>query len=304
MSIRMLRTLIAIDDHKTFSAAADAVFVTHAAVSQQMRALEENWGVQIFDRTRRTPELTPVGRALVARAREVVRGYDQILPSVTGETGVSGEVALGALPTTLTTLVPQVISLLMARHPDVHVHLNPGLTTAMISQLERGALDVALITRPETLPPDLEFMEIAEEPVQLLASLETQSDDPLELLSSHSFIRFNRDAVVGHMIETWLQKKGIRVNETMELDSLEAISSMVHANLGVAMAPRRCVRVRNPLALKRLSLGPDAPVRRLGLAHRRDNPRSRILSELHSLCLRVIESASAVNAGPDRTTPE
>ncbi|WP_300035130.1 LysR family transcriptional regulator [uncultured Roseobacter sp.] len=292
MSIRTLRTLIAIDDHKTFSAAADAVFVTHAAVSQQMRALEENWGVQLFDRSRRTPELTPLGRALVAKAREVVRAYDQILPSVLGETGVSGEIALGALPTTLTTLVPSVISMLMARHPDVRVRLFPGLTTGMVSQLERGALDAALITRPETLPPGLAFHDIAEEPVQLLASQDTDSDDPFELLAKMPFIRFNRDAVVGHMIEAWLQKKGLRVNETMELEDLEAISSMVQANLGVAIVPRRCVQMRAPLPLKRLSLGPDAPVRLLGLAHRHDNPRTRIITELHALSLRAVAENS------------
>ncbi|WP_299777369.1 LysR substrate-binding domain-containing protein [uncultured Roseobacter sp.] len=289
MSIRTLRTLIAVHDHKTFSAAADAVYVTHAAVSQQMRALEENWGIQLFDRSKRTPELTPLGRALVAKARDVVRAYDQMLPSVLGESGVSGEVSLGALPTTLTTMVPSAISMLVDAYPEVRVRLFPGLTIQLVSQLERGALDAAIISRPQLVPAGLEFLEIAEEPLQLLASRDVQSDDPFELLAKHPFIRFNRDAVVGHMIESWLQKKNIRVSEAMELDGLEAISSMVFANLGVAIAPKRAVKTNNPLPLKRLSLGEDAPVRRLGLAFPRDTAHGPILTELHSVCLRSVQ---------------
>lgn len=288
MSIRTLRTLIAVQDHKTFSAAADAVFITHAAVSQQMRALEENWGVQLFDRSKRTPELTPLGRALVAKARDVVRAYDQMLPSVLGEDSVSGEVKLGALPTTLTTLVPSAISMLVKSYPQVHVRLFPGLTHQLVSQLERGVLDAALISRPQLIPPRLEFRDIAEEPLQLLASLDTDSDDPFELIANHPFIRFNREAVVGHMIESWLQKKNIRVTETMELDGLEAISSMVYANLGVAIAPKRAVQSASPLPLKRLSLGEDAPIRKLGLAYPQDTTRSRVLTALHQTCLQSV----------------
>ena len=100
MSIRMLRTLIAVAEHKTFSAAADAVYVTHAAVSQQMRTLEQEWQVTLFDRSRRTPELTPAGRAIVARAREVVRAYDTILAAALGEEGLRGEISVTHTPTT------------------------------------------------------------------------------------------------------------------------------------------------------------------------------------------------------------
>ncbi|GFE50055.1 LysR family transcriptional regulator [Roseobacter cerasinus] len=289
MSIRTLRTLIAVHDHKTFSAAAGAVHVTHAAVSQQMRTLEDSWGVQLFDRSRRTPELTPLGRALVAKARDVVQAYDQMLPSVLGDSGVSGEVSLGALPTTLTTLVPSAISMLVAASPQVRVRLFPGLSNQLVSQLERGALDAAIITRPDLLSARLAFLDIAEEPLQLLASPDIACDDPFELLAKYPFIRFNRDAVVGHMIESWLQKKGIRVHEAMELDGLEAISSMVYAKLGVAIAPRRSVQNGSPLPLKRISLGEDAPIRRLGLAFPQESARRPVLTELHRVCLRAVE---------------
>ncbi|MDW3116431.1 MAG: LysR family transcriptional regulator [Roseovarius pacificus] len=289
MSIRMLRTLIAVDDHHTFSAAAEAVHVTHAAVSQQMRALEEEWQITLFDRSRRTPELTPTGRAIVAKAREVVRAYDSIVSSVVSQDSLKGDVALGAVPTTLTGLAPLAISVLKQRFEGLHVRLYPGLTTHLIAQIERGTLDAAIISRPMVMPQGLDYREIAEEPMQLLAAQDSDSDDPMELLGRLPFIRFNRDAVVGQTIEAWLQSKGIRVRETMELEGLEAISSMVYANLGVSIVPAGCVTTANPVPVKRLALPEDAPTRHLGLVHRRDTARMRVLDELDAALSRAVD---------------
>ena len=92
MSIRHLRTLLAVRDHGSFSAAGDAVLITHAAVSQQMKALELSWNIALFDRRPRSPQLTPLGHAFAAKAEAVVR------PMIT------------CLPTSLTGLILTVIS--------------------------------------------------------------------------------------------------------------------------------------------------------------------------------------------------
>lgn len=277
MSIRQLRTLLAIQDHGSFSAAAAACHVTHAAVSQQMKALETLWGVALFDRKGRRPELTPTGRALAAKADEIIRAYDGILASVIGDQGFQGEFVLGAVPTTLTGLVPLALSLLRQRHADLRVTIYPGLSRQLMQQLDRGAIDAAIITRPDLLPQGLACLDIAAEPMQLLAPPQTDSDDPIELLRTRPFIRFDRNAIFGQMVEGWLQKHKITVRDSMELEGLEAISSMVMANLGVSIVPKRCVRNMNPLPVKRLALSGNPPARQLGLAYRDGTPKLSVI---------------------------
>lgn len=289
MSIRLLKTLVAVADHKTFSAAADAVFITHAAVSQQMRTLESELGIPLFDRSHRTPELTPLGRAVVARARKLVMDYDSLVPSVLGDDGLTGDVVLGAVPTTLIGLAPLSMSILRTRFPDLRVRITPALTATLLSGLERGTYDVAIVTKPFLLPLGLEFLEIAQEPLHLITGSEITETDPARILKTQPFIRFNRDAVVGTLIETWLQENHIRVSEAMELENLEAISSMVHANLGVSIVPRPCVTSAYATPLNHLPLGPNPPTRVLGLAYRKEHPKLRVIEEIHAALLRAVE---------------
>lgn len=290
MSIRLLRTLIAVADHRTFSAAADAVCVTHAAVSQQMRALEAELDVMLFDRRTRTPELTATGRAIVAKARRLIRDYDNLVPSVLGDDGLAGEIVLGAVPTTLTGLAPLAMTILKRRCAELRVRIQPSLTSPLLSDIERGITDAAIVTKPVLLPAGLAFLPLAEEPLELIAAPDTECADAVELLSTRPFIRFNRNAVVGMLIESWIQTRGLRVTETMELQSLEAISSMVFANLGVSIVPARCVQPYNPLPVTRLPLGADAPQRVLGLAYKADNPRDRVIAEVHTALRLAVET--------------
>jgi DNA-binding transcriptional LysR family regulator len=124
--------------------------------------------------------------------------------------------------------------------------------------------------------------------MQLLAPPQTESDDPLELLRTRPFIRFDRNAIFGQMVESWLQKHKITVKDSMELEGLEAISSMVMANLGVSIVPKRCVRNMNPLPVKRLALGANAPARQLGLAYRDGNPKLTVIKAAEAAFLDAV----------------
>lgn len=282
MTIRLLRTLVAVADTKTFSAAADVVHVTHAAVSQQMQALEADLGVALFNRTTRTPEMTPLGLQIVARARKLIADYDNLVPSVLSDGGLSGVVQLGALGTTLTGLTPKAMAVLKARFPQVGLHIRPGLTGPLLADIERGTLDAAIVTKPHLMPLNIRFRALVDEPLQLIAAVEEADDDPIRLLRTRPFIRFNRNAVLGTLIDNWIVSNRITVLETMELDSAEAISSMVHANLGVSIVPDLAVKPQGGVPIKRIGLGRVAPVRTLGIVYHKDQFKTQVIEELYN----------------------
>ena len=162
MSIRRLKTLIAVAEKGTFAAAATARFVSHAAVSQQMKTLEDELGVSIFDRSRRSPVLNQHGRNLVAKARDVVHAYNNMVSSVHDDDRVVGELVFGAVSTCMTSLVPRVVGMLKRRYPKLHVRVVPGLSAELQIQVERGYLDAAVLSEPPFLPNGLSWRAFAE----------------------------------------------------------------------------------------------------------------------------------------------
>lgn len=288
MSIRALRTLLSIHRHGSFRAAAEAENLTPSAVSLQMRTLEETWDLTLFERSQRTPRLTGTGLALVGEAEAILAAYDSLADRVSPKDEISGELILGAVPTTLTGLVPLALSELKKRHPRIRVRIVPGLSNQLLSQIDRGQIHAAVISRPDLLSRSMCFSRLAEEVLVLLVAETTEDLAPAELLRSHPFIRFNRDAVVGRQIETWLQTNGISVNDAMELESLEAIASMVAAELGISIVPQRCIRESGRLPLKTLPLGGNSPSRVLGLASREGSPMTSLVSAAEAALLEAV----------------
>jgi len=277
MSIRALKTLIAVHTHGSFRAASEAENLTPSAVSHQMRTLEISWGLDLFDRSAKTVKLTQTGLMLVGEAAAVVAAYESLPDRVKSTAELSGEIVLGAVPTTLTGFVPAALSKLKSRHPDIRVRVVPGLTNQLLLQLDRGQIHAAIISRPDILPKSVEFAEITSEKLVMLVSERTPELSVRDLLRSSPFIRFSRDAVVGRIIETWLQKRGFEVNDAMELESLEAISSMVAAELGVSIIPDSRYAADDHLPLRRIPLEPHGPTRVVGLVSAASTPRAKMV---------------------------
>jgi len=163
MSIPLLKTLITISEQGSFSAAADHIFLSHAAVGQQMKRLEESLQVTLFDRSKKSPQLNQLGMALVPKAREVVNAYETMLYELTGDAELIGELKLGAVPSVIRALIPLSIQKLVDAYPKLNFRVTPGLTAPLLGLVEQGSIDAAIISSPISINSNLHWEKLAEE---------------------------------------------------------------------------------------------------------------------------------------------
>jgi DNA-binding transcriptional LysR family regulator len=280
MTISLFKTLIAISETGSFSGAADKVFVTHAAVGQQMKRLEAQFAVSLFDRSEKTPRLNQLGRALIPKAKAVVLSYETIFDDLTGEPSMIGELTLGAVPSTIRGLIPKSIKNLMVTHPDLHIRVVPDLSPNLLDQIERGTLDAAVMSEPQRIPNTLYWMPFISEELVLLTSPEVKETDALKILAEMPYIRHTRKSSVGQLADEWLSANKVVVRDVMEMESLENLASMVAHNLGVSIGPNICVPDTIFQELRKINLGPTAVSRTLGIMMRSDCSKFKLVERL------------------------
>ncbi len=292
MTISLFRTLIAISETGSFSAAANTVCVTHAAVGQQMRRLEDSLGVKLFDRSEKTPRLNQLGRAFVPKAKAVVFAYETILDDLTGDPRMIGELVLGAVPSTMHGLIPQASKRLLDLYPDLHIRIVPELSPRLLELVEQGSLDAAVLSEPLRVHDNLNWTPFYQEKLVLLTSPEVTETDPGQILATMPYIRHTRQASVGMLAEEWLSKHKVKVNDAMEMGSLENLASMVAHNLGVSVGPNICVPDPIFRQLRKISLGDEAPSRTLGVLTRADCSKLRLVEKLLDQIRLVVAEAT------------
>lgn len=281
MSLKALRTLIAIARHGTFARAADAIGLTQSAVSLHIKALEDEFAVQLFDRTRRQPSLTEAGYIVLARAEEVVALYDRIPEALSDEQSLAGRLRLGAIQTALSGPVPDALVLLRRTHPRLRVHVASGLSAGLAQRVAAGELDAAITTEPvRPHPPDLFWSTLYEDRFWTLAPPEHEGRSLNELLRELPFIRFDAQAWAGRMITHELRRLDVDVREEMALDNPQVIIRMVASGLGVAIVTLPDAALPDLPVLARLPFGQPQLRRRVVLLERQERPARRLTQAL------------------------
>ena len=290
MEIRQLKAFLAIAEAKTFTAGARRVNVTQAAISMQIRQLEEEVGLQLFTRTPRRVILTEAGEYLLERARKILREHDSALAEIAEVAGAEyGRLRIGTASGTFAMhQLPGIMQGLKAKFPNSELTVASGTSERLVDRMMHGELDTAFVSLPVD-NANITTESIFSDEIVAIA----HPDHPLAkdkyisaaALASSALILGERGGNTRRMIDEFFSAANVKPNITMELSRQEAINLMVEANLGVGMAGAKSVarEIRDGKLISWLIEGAEIKWE-LGLARLRGGHFSPIGKEFVRLC--------------------
>ncbi len=280
METQFLNTFVTVVEQGSMAAAARVLNITPAAVAQQIRTVERELGTSLIARVGRTVSMTEEGARILQRARELLRGVAD-LRSIANDSAVSGELHLGACPTALAGMLPDILARMVEQFPEINVFIRPGYSAELYRAVETGELDAALVLQaPFTLPKTCDWQLLREEPLVVIAPQSMAGRDPHELLANEPLIRYDRNQWGGRLADDYLRRAGIVPRERFELNGLNAIAVMVDRGLGVSLVPDWARPWPEGLHLVRLPLPDAGEPRRIGIVWSRSSVRIRLVNVL------------------------
>jgi len=290
MEIRQLKAFLAIAEAKTFTAGARRVNVTQAAISMQIRQLEDEVGLPLFTRTPRRVILTEAGEYLLERARKILREHDSALAEIAEVAGAEyGRLRIGSASGTFAmNQLPVIMQRLKEKFPNSELSVSSGTSQRLVDRIMHGETDVAFISLPvdntnistESLFSD-EIVAVAH-PGHPLAKEKYIS---AATLAGEKLILGERGGNTRRMIDEFFQAANVTPNVTMELSRQEAVNQMVENGLGVGMAGAKSVarEIRDGKLISWFIEGAEIKWE-LGLARLRGGHFSPIAKEFTRLC--------------------
>jgi LysR family transcriptional regulator, transcriptional activator of the cysJI operon len=247
-----LKVFRSVAENLSFRKAAEHLFLTQPAITQQIKALESDLGVRLFDRSANRVALTPKGTILLRYAEKMAGLASKAELELGAEEGqFSGELALGVSTTIAQYVLPRLIGAFLREHPRVQLSLQSGNTEEVVDLLLEGKVSIGLIEGPAR-QRGIRTEPFMRDELVLIMPPESESThlSGQQLLSSSLLMR-EQGSGSRHVVEAALEKAGFKLKafkSVMDLDSTEAIKSAVEAGLGIGFVSRWAISKELELA--------------------------------------------------------
>ncbi|MGI9035749.1 MAG: LysR family transcriptional regulator [Pyrinomonadaceae bacterium] len=241
MEIRQLKAFIAIAEAKTFTAGARLVHVTQAAISMQIRQLEDEVGVPVFIRTPRRVILTEAGELLLERARKILREHDTGLMEIAEIAGAEyGRLRIGSASAMFTTAqLPEILHGLKSKFPNAQVSVVSGTSNTLVEKLSHGEIDVAFVSLPVEASNIQTELLLSDEIVAIAHPSHPSAKQKVisaAALAGEPLILGEQGGNTRRRIDEFFAQSGVKPNVVMELSRHASINKMVEKNMGVGIA--------------------------------------------------------------------
>lgn len=294
MNLRDLKYIIAVAETRHFGKAAEQCFVSQPTLSGQIKKLEEELGVAIFERTNRSVEITPIGEEIVAHARQIIEQADVIQQLARAhQDPLAGPLRIGAIPTLSPYLMPLILVPLKQQHPQMKLVLSEEMTDTLLARLHHHEIDAALLATPVDTH-EFNVIPLFDEPFWLAYPREhpfyykdeitrRDLDDTELLLLSEGHCLAKQAMEVCHLKER--KEQGEMAD--LRASSLETLLQLVSAGFGLTLVPALAMRgswtTDTGIVARKLEFK-DA-YRRVSLVFRKSFPRQKAMDVFASVIL-------------------
>jgi len=295
MTLQQLEYIVSLDDYRHYVNAAQHSFVSQPNLTMQIKKLENEIGVRIFDRDKKPLEPTEIGKEVIIRARQILREARQLKDFVSHEKeSMEGDFVIGIIPTLAPYLLPRFLPIFLKENPNIRLKITELQTSKIISELENGSIDIGLLVTPlneqaikETpifyepfllyLPENHRFLD-----QELMLADELDPSEVMVLDEGHCF----RDQALS------ICKSAEHASE-MGFDyksgSIEALKNLVQSGIGYTLVPELSVIDDLKDGHTRRFSKPE-PVREVSLAVHNSYIRESVVEKIKSTIESVLPS--------------
>jgi LysR family transcriptional regulator, hydrogen peroxide-inducible genes activator len=302
MTLNELRYIVAVSQEKNFRRAAERVFVSQPALSLAIQKLEEELGVQIFERSRTSVSMTPIGELIVAQAQRALEEVAQIREIANqGKDQLTGSLKVGAIYTVGPYLLPELIPVLKRNAPHMPLEMEENQTANLEALLANGRLDVIIIALPFS-GPGIATLPLYDEDFSVVVPLEHPWAQKKQIktaeLATEKILLLNSGHCFSNQVREACAEFNSAIGEIQQGNSLETIRNMVASGLGITVLPVSANSEKYRSQLTRdIPFAPPAPARRIALAWRKSFARkqaievlAQAITETHLAGTRAVQS--------------
>ncbi len=288
LTFKQLRYLEALARHSHFGRAAEACAISQPALSQQIKALEQELGANLFERDRRQVRLTSFGEEIATRARDILRALDELEGYAhASRDGQVTRLRIGVIPTVAPYLLPSLIGDLTRLHGGLDLNVRETLTPKLVQELNEGRLDMAILALPVSEPSLTEVALFTERFVLVRPREDEGKPAPdREALSEMRLLLLEEGHCFREQALSFCNAKprAVASRDLLDASSLSTLVQMVDAGLGITLIPEMAVAVETRSASVSVThFTTQEPSRTIGMVWRKTSPLARQLIEISDM---------------------